>query len=400
MIRLFLIISLLILPLISQSQQGILSLTKNGLDYKKAMKLAQESQKPIVAILYSPFVRTTTIPRAIQNVARTITEAGCIGIAIDWAKAPLEHPQKKIRQALNTTYSPFSGNIAMSNPLWVFIHHNGLLVNVSSTITDEDSLNKFILASRSTYEKIEALGKKALNSNKLSDQLEYLRALAGTYDYEKATEELDDFIKGINKRNISDDALQQIFSLGYHIPYSKKLNKLISSDYEKAKMVAGRDTILSIQKAYILQELSKKDKLAPFHVWKRYEKELGDGADSLYRRFALSYLSTPPFDPKALYDEAIDYIHFYPKSDWDYLKPLYALVVPRTTKKDDLELLLDLISFQILREESYEQLDYKAVLLYKIGKKERALRMIKQINASAVEKGIRYKSMLYTLSKN
>ena len=102
---------------------------------------------------------------------------------------------------------------------------------------------------------------------------------------------------------------------------------------------------------------------------------------------------------RTLYNESFDFINLYPRADWSLLDPLYNVIVPNTTKKEDLELLLDLISFQIFREESYRQLDYKAMILYKLGEKERALGMISQINSLATKKKVRYKSMLYNMKK-
>ncbi len=384
MIRLLAIIFSLSLSCISYGQQSLLTLVDNGLDYKKAIKLAQEIQKPIVAVLYSPGVPSTTT-NSFQNIQQTIEDAGCIGISIDWIKAPRKKPQKNIK--------------ITSNPTWAFIHPNEVIIDISYLITDEASLNEFLEKCKTSYNKINASIEKVSESKKLSTQLEYANLIADTYDKKTAITLLDEIISGVNKKKISNNALKQIFSLGYKAPYSKNLNKLILKDYEKSKRLVGRDTILYIQERYILQGLNKKGLLEPYYVWERFENETGDGADSLYRIFALGYLSTPPIDEKVLYDEAFDYLQFYPNSEWTFLERLYSIVVPRTSNQEDLEILLDLISYQALREESYPQLDYKAVLLYKLGQKERALSMIQQINTKALEKGVRYKSMLYALSK-
>ena len=155
--------------------------------------------------------------------------------------------------------------------------------------------------------------------------------------------------------------------------------------------------VLDLQHKYILNDLFKADLLEPYYVWERYEKELGYHADSMYRRFALVYFSSIVPDKKALYDEAYDYILLYPRTEWKYLDGLYEIVVQGTEKKEELEELLDLLFFQLAREEGYKQLDYKAYILYKLGQRETALKMMRQINTAAMEKGVRYKSLIYSI---
>jgi len=73
--------------------------------------------------------------------------------------------------------------------------------------------------------------------------------------------------------------------------------------------------------------------------------------------------------------------------------------VPNTTKKEDLEILLELISYQVSRDPSYRQMDMKAYLLYKLGFKERGLSLVQEVMRDAKSKGVAYDSLIKTLNK-
>ena len=100
-----------------------------------------------------------------------------------------------------------------------------------------------------------------------------------------------------------------------------------------------------------------------------------------------------------LYNEAYDYVVVYPDSPWNYLDNLYNIIIPNTNKKEDLEELLELMSYQVSRDPSYKQMDFKAYLLYKLGYKERGLSLVQDVMSDALKKGIRYTSMLSNQKK-
>ena len=137
----------------------------------------------------------------------------------------------------------------------------------------------------------------------------------------------------------------------------------------------------------------------PPTVWERFEAELGIKADSLYRLFAIEYFQTIEPDVDILLDEVYDFLYYYPDTPWEKQDALYSLAIKHTEEKEDFNILLDLISYQVYKDVDFRKLDFRAVILYKLGSTERALRMIQDIHEMAMSEGVNYKSMLYSLDK-
>ncbi len=366
------------------AQVSLLNLQNERMSYKQVLKKAKQDRKPILAVLYSPTYPVDSA-NEFENIESIIAGYNVHTIVIDWVMAPHRSPQ-----------GDFTG---VKNPSWMFIHPDDIIISVHNGLSNDAEFSKFLETAQTLSQKVENAIVQKNKSKDPTKLLELAKISTETYDKTYSSECLEDYLKRADTKRINNKLLRDILVVGYNAPFSKRLNRLILNDKDRAIMVTSLDTILTLQSIYILNDLKKKALLEPFYVWDRYEKELGYDADSLFRIFAIGYFSTPPVEVELLYAEAFDYLAFYPRSPWEFLDKLYSIVIPVTTIKEDLETLNDLISFQIFREESYRQLDYKAVLLYKLGEKERALHMIDAINRNALDKGIRYRSMLNDLTK-
>ena len=238
---------------------------------------------------------------------------------------------------------------------------------------------------------------KQEQSNRPEDILNYAHTISETYEAYLANDLVDDYLKRVDPNHMDAASLQKVIRISSSRPTTSRVYNLLRARGEQAKRVVGRDTVLDLQTSYIKRDLRNKNLLDPFNIWQRYEAELGYEADSLYRLFALDFLSHPSQDREMLYNEAYDYMVIYPDSPWSFLNNLYTLVVPNTDKKEDLEELLELISYQVSKDPSYRQTDFKAYLLYKLGYKERGLSLVDDLLLDAKNKGVNYKSLLSSL---
>ena len=366
------------------AQVSLLSLQDRDATYRSVLKKASKDRVPVLAILYSPTYPVSG-PNNFSEANEIIRSAKVHPIVIDWASSPDQKPQRYFTE--------------IDNPGWMLIHPDEIIIGVSKTITNDNELKAFLDQNLALCSEIEEVIQSE-NPDKLDRLLKLARLSARTYDQFYTSEVIDDFLGGINLKRIKSQYYKEVLGLAMNGPYSKQLNKLINQSQERAIMLAGLDTVLNIQTAYIQYDLKQKGLLDPYFIWQRYEKELGVDADSLYRIFAIQYFSTPPVEDEMLYNEAFDFVNFYPRAPWNVQKQLFRILIPATSKEEDLNLLLDLISFQIFREKTYDKLDYQATILYKLGQKERALEMVDEINRLALEQGIRYKSMLYTMTSD
>jgi len=283
--------------------------------------------------------------------------------------------------------------------MWLLVHYDGAIIGAYKGITNDDQLQSVLESGKQVFTKVDKAYLQYSSSKDPQDILTYAQSISKTYDFKKAAKLANEYVKQVDPSKIDDESLQSVIRICAHIIPSKRIYKLLKSEGVRAKKLVRRDTVLDMQQAYILKGLKGKGLLEPYYVWESYEKELGADADSLYRLFALSYLSSSSSDKEMLYYEAYEYLAFYADSPWDYLKVLYSIVVPAVSKKEEMEELLELISYQISRDSNYRALDFKAYLLYKLGNKEKALSMVGEIISSAKEKGVKYESLLKSIQK-
>ena len=366
------------------AQESLLDLSVGQSSFKQTIKKAKQKNRPVLAILY-----TTQLPidntNSFKDLKGIVESANYEVVVIDWTKAPKRYPQKFI---------PEKGN-----PTWLAIHPDEVILSVGRAFKTNEDLSSFLTSARSIYDKIDPAYKKYKSSKKAEDLLALGEAAVASEDAPFITKTIEDYIKRVDTDNISNQTFKRILDLRAHARPAKRFYKLLSEQTDKAIKVSDLKTVRTYQQEYILTDLSGMELMEPYYVWERYEKELGYQADSMYRRFALIYFSSLQPDKKALYAEAYDYITLYPRSPWDLLDGLYEIVATGTDKKEELEEVLDLLFYQVSRDPGYRQLDLKALVLYKLGQKEKALNMVSQVNELALKKGVRYKSLIYSLSK-
>lgn len=379
--RLLITIVILCHAIFLSGQISLLRLDQ-GVSYKQAIKSGKKDGKPVLVIMYSPDMPITG-KNIFKSVSDTINTANVHTVVIDWANNLSKKPQTLLE--------------TFSNPNFLLMHPEEVIINQNSGIYTDKEMSRFLKTGIETYRKFDPVIEQYLTTKNAENQIALIEASSSLKDKRYGSNILNDYVKRIDKKNLTDGHFRKILELGKNNPFSSSLAKLIYKNRDRAIKVSDTKTVSAIQQAQIFDELKKKNLLEPYYVWQRYEKEMGEQADSLYRRFAIYYFSTPPINKPSLYDEAFDYINFYQRSEWEYLNPLFQFVIQETKEKEDLDLLLDLISFQLFREENYEKLDYKAVILYKLGEKERALGLVKKVNELAFKEGKKYKSLLHSL---
>ena len=285
-----------------------------------------------------------------------------------------------------------------SSGLWLFIHPDGTVIQSSQGVTNAKDLEQFITSSTATYQSFNQNYSDPERSDDYKTKLAKVKLACSLDDTDFGAKRLDAFIKGLNTNKLTDDQFKELIDLGSNYAYSKRLYKLIQKNQDRAIELSGEELVSTILSNYILYELRNKRLLEPYYVWNKYENELGVLADSLYRVFALHYFGRIEPDQEGFYNEAFDFLYLYPRAEWEFQDVLFNYLIPRTKIEDDLNALLDLISFQIFLERGYKQLDYKAAILYKLGEKERALSLIEEVNSLALQQSIKYKSLLYQLN--
>ncbi len=366
------------------AQQSLLDADPSKTSYKKAVKRARDARVPILAILYSED-QPTGITNEFSGLNELIIGHGYIPIVIDWSRSPNKAPQRKVQN--------------VSNQMWLLIHYDGAIYSAYKNINSNEQLEQVLTSEKKTFTKVDEAFITQKESNNPADVLTYAQVISESYESFKANDIVDDYLKRVSPNQIDPQSLQKIVRISSSRPTTSRVYKLLKVKSDQASRVVGRDTVLNLQTSYIKRDLRNRGLLDPYNVWQRYENELGYEADSLYRLFALDFLRQPPIDQEMLYNEAFDYVNIYPDSPWRFLNNQYSLVVPNTTKKEDLEILLELISYQVSRDPSYRQMDMKAYLLYKLGFKERGLSLVQEVMRDAKSKGVAYDSLIKTLNK-
>lgn len=366
-----------------QGQIGIPTFEEGRKTYKQLMKEAYMADNIALIILYSDLIATNVLPK-IQNPDTIKANTGVI--------TDIVNPYQQTYYPIIDRVRPFK------NPLWITVDPTNIIINSSSTIVTDDQLSTFIRKSKKLSDDYH----NYLNAHEADkNDRDALRGLISTmiqfYEKEKASKYINRYLRGIKK--ITVEEAQFISNLALASPSTDELVDFIEEHNQVFSKELTRSQRNLIKAKAIQYDLDEKNLLEPFYVWKEYEKELGMDADSLYRIFAIGYFAEQPGTTSELVNECIDFLANYPHADWEVQDPMFKVALLNSSKKEDIEFLLDLISGQIFKEESYIKLDYRAVALYKLGQEERALKMISDITAKAAEKGIRHKPLLHQLKK-
>lgn len=122
-------------------------------------------------------------------------------------------------------------------------------------------------------------------------------------------------------------------------------------------------------------------------------------ADSLTYHFFVDYYTNVLPDTKLAAKYTLQKYLKYPSDNWNQAKNDLIRIVMNIDSSLELESFLKILeNYQFLAED-YEILDLQSLYYYKIGEKEKAVAIIKEMNRKAVEKGIVYKGTLAILRK-
>jgi len=344
--------ALLILSTCLSGQVGIPVFQNKRASYKDVLKEAKEKNTIALVVMYTEAIASNVIPR--------ITGADTI---------------KSNNNLITAVVDPYSNSI----------------------VTNE-GLSQFVRASKRIAQHYsEAKAQLNVDKNNMEAKKSLIEAMTVMYDSKKAQKHINKYIGSIG--NPSREELEFVFKVAENCACGGKLEKFINKHASKLERVITTDRYLRLRQKFINTKLDEKGLLEPFYVWRAYEKDLGVHADSLFRLFAIGYFASIPSESEALINESIDYLGAYPDSPWELQDPLFNTVVNTISKKEDLELMLDLIGGQLFKEKTYRKLDYRALILYKLGQKDKALQLLSEVNEMAVKQGIRYKSLIYGLKK-
>lgn len=346
--------------------------------YKKLLKKAKEEDKLLLFIIHSNQVMNNSI--LLLDDAHNVEgfNEKVITSIVDIFKDDSHEVLKRIDIKTNPSY-------VMMNKDEVILEQNGTLSNVQDLL---QFYGRSIRISNNFDE-----SKEAIETGK-SDQSykEMITLLLNSKNVDLAEEYIEDWMQDRlplrNKEN--HDFLAKVAEACI---CSDRLAAAFRSQEEQLIPSLGAGRYLGIRQAYILKELKKYDLVEPYTVWEVYNEEFGIYADSLFRRFAIQYYQFIEPNKEVLMDEIYDFLYYYPETSWADQKSMFDLAIKYTDEKEDFLLLLDMIEYQIYLGSDHEKLDYKAVIMYKLGNKERAVELMKEVEALKPD----YTSMVHQL---
>ena len=383
--RIALFLFLVCFSLSAAAQNDFQKLTPTNLGYKKLLKKAKEEDTPILGIIYSENATITSVLLIENDTDVSVITDSTIVSVVDWVQRP-GHPMLRNVQSLQ-------------NPSYLFIHPSGVRLSSTQNLTDFNQLTGFVrnghMLSKAYDKMYEAFQQDSKDAKAIQDLIQFF--ILGN-NKKDATEYIERFIKLKDKRMVIDD-LKFLFDVAQKCACGSDLKDLLLANEQAILSFAPEDEWLNMRQRYIIDELYNDGILDPPTVWERFEAELGIKADSLYRLFAIEYFQTIEPDVDILLDEIYDFLYYYPDTPWEKQDALYSLAIKHTEEKEDFNILLDLISYQVYKDVDSRKLDFRALILYKLGYTERALRMIQDIHEMAMSEGVNYKSMLYSMDK-
>ena len=100
-------------------------------------------------------------------------------------------------------------------------------------------------------------------------------------------------------------------------------------------------------------------------------------------------------DKQVMLDEIYNYLYYYPNTPWPQQQRLFDIALKNTEHEDDWLLLLDIIEYQILSEETYAKKDYKSYILYKLGNVDRAMELMAEVEGEAILENPDFQPLLF-----
>ena len=383
------IASLCLLQESVDAQTSVLALGLPNGQYESIIDNAKEQGKPTLLLIYHSvhlYSQKEQFTQLKDILYRDDMTLGLINLEQDPTVFPLlESLRLEPKQLLGV--------------IWVLMHPDEIQIGFSHSINNDNEAQAFIQSGMTRYLSFQEIYSKNRNPKQRDELYELTNKASLLADQAYCGKVFDKYLKSIDWKKIDHLTSKNIIEIGRRCPNSKQFNKLLSKREEVFLPIVAEREIAELKYKYALSDLENKQLLEPYYVWKRFEKDMGYYADSLYRVFAIDYF-TKNEEPEVAYNESFEFIELYPRTNWSYLRPIYEKVILATDDKEDLELLLDLISFQIFRKKTFDKIDFRAAILYRLGEKDQALKLVQEANSLALKEGIRYKSILNILRVN
>ena len=224
-----------------------------------------------------------------------------------------------------------------------------------------------------------------------------ITVISKMYEKRSINKYLNRFLKQV-EGNYSDN-LPFLIEIADRSPGNRKLDNYIKDHKKQVIQQSSPEKYMDIRQKAVITELKRRDIYEPYMIWQKFEEEFGVQVDSLYRLQAIKYFNINPEDKEYELEELIGFLDLYPDTPWKVLDPLYYRALKLITSKEDLEIMLDLMGGQLFQGENYRKLDFRALILYRLGQKERSLRMIQEVMILAKKVDPSYRSMIYSINK-
>jgi len=349
--------------------------------YKKVLKQAKKENKLVLFIAYSAQTKPSTLlDIEPTNQLRELSKYVLTSVA-DWN--------------IHTRNELFNRVDIPSNPFYIIMHPDDVILHSSTAINSHDELISFVGQGINKRKKYENL----LEMTQRGDpdaQKELALTLIANKEYPQAREVLEEWVQ--SSLPLTDDKDFMFLAAAHQqCKCSERIDQAMQNYESKMIELIGSEDYYDIRQAFILSNLRDVGLLEPFYVWESYDANLGEKADSLYRLFAIDYFRTVLPDKQVMLDEIYNFLYYYPNTPWEDQKGLFDLAIKSTEHDDDWLLLLDLIEYQILTEETYSKKDYKSYILHKLGHVERAMELMSEVEGEALQENADFQPLLFQL---
>lgn len=374
------LILMIAFPSIGQQDFSFLQPVQNN-KYKKVLKQAKKEGKSVLFIAYSAQTKPNSLldvepSPQLQEVSKYVVTS-----IADWN--------------IHTRNELFNRVDIPTNPFYIFMHPSDVVLHTSTAINNHDELIGFIgvgLDKRKKYDNlIEMTERGDAKAHK-----ELALTLISNEEYGHAREVLEDWME-LSLPLKNDEDFKFLAAVHNRCKCSDRIDQAMQNYESNIIRLIGSEEYYNIRQSYILNNLREVGLLEPFYVWESYDANLGEKADSLYRLFAIEYFKTVLPDKQVMLDEIYNFLYYYPKTPWEDQKALFDIAIKSTEHEDDWLLLLDLIEYQILTEDSYSKKDYKSFILHKLGHVERAMELMSEVEGEALKENADFQPLLFQI---
>ncbi len=353
--------------LCAQQDFSVLNPVSNN-KYKKVLKRAKEQDKMILFVCHTAQSTNSSIflaegEQVAQMADRIITAV------VDWNV----DTRNKIWQRVEIK----------SNPYYVFMHYDDVILSTRNAINSEEEMIKFYGEALTRAKKYESLNKQIKENQSTIAYKQLSSFYLANNEKSKAKSTIEDWIQQHEPLRKEED-LEFLAGAHQNCLCSNRMDMVMGQYENEMKRIIGKEAYLNIRQAFILTNLREVGLMEPFYVWEAFDDNLGIHADSLYRLFAIQYFKNILPDQQVMLDEIYNFLYYYPRAPWEIQKELFEAAVKSTKDQEDWTLLLDLIEYQILEDSTYQKRDIKSVILYKMGKKDRAIELMNKVEGEAI----------------